>query len=63
MPARQLRRLIARGRAVVRRLRDQVMAATRPTTAPVVTGALVDLARSKRPCWPRTRSCAIGSLS
>ena len=47
MPARLLRRLIARGRAVVHRLRDQLMAATRPATAPVAAGALVDLARSQ----------------
>ncbi len=47
MPPRLSRRLLTRGRAVVRRLSRQLSAAIRPATAPAAVGAFVDLARSR----------------
>ncbi len=47
MPARLLHRLIALARTAVQCVRHRLLAATRPATAPVAVGALVDLTRSK----------------
>ena len=47
MPGRLLHRLIALGRAAAHGLRRRLLAATRPASAPLVVGALADLARSK----------------
>jgi len=47
MPANLLHRLIALGRAAAHGLHRRLLAATRPTTAPLVVGTLVDMARSK----------------
>ena len=47
MPARLLHRLIALARTAVQCVRHRLLAATRPATAPVAVGTLVDLTRSK----------------
>ena len=47
MPGRLLHRLIALGRAAGHGFRRRLLAATRPTVAPVAVGTLADLARSK----------------
>ena len=47
MSSRLLHRLITLGRAAAHSLRRRLLAATRPTTAPLVVGTLADLARSK----------------
>ena len=47
MCSRLLRRLWAAGRATARALRRRLAAATRPAAAPLLTGALADLARTK----------------
>ena len=47
MPSRLLRRLFALGRAAAQGLRQRLLAATRPASAPLVAGTLADLARSK----------------
>src|SRR5919199_1321093 len=44
---RPLRRLLAAGRAAGQTLRRRLVAATRPAAAPLLTGALADLARSR----------------
>jgi putative transposase len=48
MTVRLLHRLIALGRAAAQGLGRRLLAATRPTSAPLVVGTLADLARSKR---------------
>ncbi len=47
MPIRLLHRLLALGRAAAHGLRQRLLAATRPTIAPLACAALGDLARSK----------------
>jgi putative transposase len=47
MPGRLLHRLITRGRVAAHGLRRRLLAATRPASAPLVAGALADLARNK----------------
>src|SRR5918997_414447 len=47
MCSRLLRRLLTAGRATARALRRRLAAATRPAAAPLVTGTLTDLARTK----------------
>ncbi len=47
MPVRPLHRPIAIGRAVAHGLRQRLLAATRPTVAPLAIATLADLARSK----------------
>jgi transposase InsO family protein len=47
MCARLLSRLSAAARTAVQALRGRLLAATRPATAPLLTGTLADLARSK----------------
>ncbi len=48
MPARLLHHLITRGRAAAHGLHRRLLAATRPTVAPLAVGTLADLARSKQ---------------
>ncbi len=47
MPGHLLDRLITLGHAVARGLRQRLLAATCPATAPLIVGTLADLARSK----------------
>src|SRR5215218_10194970 len=47
MSGRLLHRLIALGRAAAHGFRQRLLAATRPTAAPLAAGTLADLARSK----------------
>src|SRR5215210_2495126 len=47
MCSRLLRHLLTAGRATARTLRRRLAAATRPAAAPLVTGTLADLARTK----------------
>src|SRR6266536_3790778 len=47
MPTHLLQRLLASGRAVAQALRRRLLAATRPAAAPLLTGAVADLARTK----------------
>jgi len=47
MPSRLLHRRLTRARAVALGLHHRLVVATRPATAPVAAGALVDLARGK----------------
>src|ERR671933_1228092 len=47
MGTRLLHRLLAAGRAAAQGLRRRLAAATRPAAAPLLTGALADLARTK----------------
>lgn len=47
MSTRLLRRLLAAGRLAARALRRRLLAATRPAAAPLATGTLADLARTK----------------
>ena len=47
MNTRLLHRLLAAGRAHVQALRRRLLAATRPAAAPLVTGTVADLARTK----------------
>jgi len=47
MRTRPLHRLLAAGRAAARALRRRLAAATRPATAPLLTGTVADLARTK----------------
>src|ERR671932_1833353 len=47
MWTRPLRRLLAAGRGAAPALRRRLAAATRPAAAPLVTGTLADLARTK----------------
>jgi hypothetical protein len=47
MYTRLLQRLIALGRTEAQALRRRLLAATRPARAPLITGTLADLARSK----------------
>jgi len=47
MPGHLLHRLITLGRAAMHGLRRRLLAATRPTAAPLIAGTLADLARSK----------------
>ena len=47
MNTRLLHRLLAAGRATVLALRRRLLAATRPAAAPLVTGTVADLARTK----------------
>ncbi len=47
MPARLLHRLLTLGRPAAHGLRRRLLAATRPTVAPVAVGTLADLARGK----------------
>jgi hypothetical protein len=44
---RPLHRLLAAGRAAAQALRRRLAAATRPAAAPLLTGILADLARTK----------------
>src|SRR5215216_274346 len=47
MGTRLLHRLLAAGRAAAQAVRRRLLAATRPAAAPLLTGALADLARTK----------------
>ena len=47
MGTRLLHRLLAAGRAAAQALRRRLLVATRPAAAPLVTGALADLVRTK----------------
>src|SRR5918911_1440106 len=47
MCSRMLRRLLAAGRVAAQALRRRLSAATRPAAAPLLTGTLADLARTK----------------
>src|ERR687885_2314533 len=47
MGTRLLHRLLAAGRAAAQTLRRRLAAATRPAAAPLLTGTLADLARTK----------------
>src|SRR5215213_1321014 len=47
MATHLLQRLRAAGRATAQALRRRLLAATRPATAPLLTGAVADLARTK----------------
>ena len=47
MWTRPLRRLLTAGRAAAQALRRRLRAATRPAAAPLLTGTLADLARTK----------------
>ena len=47
MCSRLLHRLLAAGRATAQALRRRLAAATRPAAAPLATGTLADLARTK----------------
>ncbi len=47
MGTRLLHHLLAAGRATAQTLRRRLAAATRPVAAPLLTGTLADLARSR----------------
>src|SRR5215211_7913351 len=47
MSAHLLQRLLGAGRAAVQALRRRLLAATRPAAAPLLTGTVADLARTK----------------